>query len=105
MSTVSLVMMTAPDEAVAVAITRTVVEEKLAACGNLIPKIRSIYRWQGEVCDDSEVLVLFKTAESCFEALKNRLIELHPYDCPEVVQIDVQGGSSEYLSWVINQTK
>ena len=105
MSKVSVVMMTAPDEAVAVAITRTVVEEKLAACGNLIPKIRSIYRWEGEVCDDAEVLVLFKTAESCFEALKVRLIELHPYDCPEVVQIDVEGGSSDYLEWVLNQTK
>ena len=105
MSKVSVVMMTAPDEAVAATITSTVVEEKLAACGNLIPKIRSIYRWQDQLCDDSEVLVLFKTSESCFEALKKRLIDLHPYDCPEVLQIEVRGGSSDYLSWVMNQTK
>ena len=105
MSKVCVVMMTAPDEAIAASITGTVVEEKLAACGNLIPKIRSIYRWEGEICDDGEVLVLFKTAESRFESLKERLLELHPYECPEVIRIDVNGGSTDYLSWVINQTQ
>ena len=104
MSTVSVVMMTVPDEPVAASIVGTVVEEKLAACGNLLPKIRSIYRWQGEICDDSEVLVLLKTAASRFTELKKRLIELHPYDCPEVIQIEVQDGSTDYLSWVVNET-
>ena len=104
MSTVSVVMMTVPDEPVAVSIVGTVVEERLAACGNLLPKIRSIYRWQGEICDDTEVLVMLKTAESRFTELKKRLIELHPYECPEVIQIEVQDGSTDYLSWVVNQT-
>lgn len=104
MSTVSVVMMTVPDEPVAVSIVGTVVEERLAACGNLLPKIRSIYRWQGEICDDTEVLVMLKTAESRFTKLKKRLIELHPYECPEVIQIEVQDGSTDYLSWVVNQT-
>ena len=105
MSKVSVVLMTAPDETVAAAIAGKVVEERLAACGNLIPSIRSIYRWQDEVCDDAEVMVLFKTADTVFEALKLRLIELHPYACPEILQIDVTGGSADYLSWVIAQTK
>ena len=104
MSTVSVVMMTVPDEPVAVSIVGTVVEERLAACGNLLPKIRSIYRWQGEICDDTEVLVMLKTAQSRFTELKKRLIELHPYECPEVIQIEVQDGSTDYLSWVVNQT-
>ena len=104
MSTVSVVLMTVPDEPVAVSIVGTVVEERLAACGNLLPKIRSIYRWQGEICDDTEVLVMLKTAESRFTELKKRLIELHPYECPEVIQIEVQDGSTDYLSWVVNQT-
>ena len=105
MSKVSVVLMTAPDETVAAAIVARVVEERLAACGNLIPSIRSIYRWQDEVCDDAEVMVLFKTSDAVFEALKLRLIELHPYECPEILQIDVTGGSADYLSWVIAQTK
>ncbi len=105
MSKVSVVLMTAPNETVAASIARTLVEEKLAACGNLIPKVRSIYRWQDEVCDDPEVLVLFKTTDDRFESMKNRLIDLHPYECPEVLQIDVRGGSADYLAWVIGQTR
>ncbi len=105
MSKVSVVLMTAPDETVAATIAGTVVEEKLAACGNLIPRIRSIYRWQGELCDDSEVMVVFKTTDAVFEALKHRLVELHPYECPEIIEIDVKGGNADYLSWVIAQTE
>ena len=104
MSEISVVLMTAPDETLAVSIARAVVAERLAACGNLIPKIRSIYRWEGEVCDDSEVLVLFKAASSGFDALKNRLLELHPYECPEIIKIDVQDGSKDYIDWVLKQT-
>ena len=105
MSEISMVMMTAPDEALAVSIARVVVEEGLAACGNLIPKIRSIYRWEGEVCDDSEVLVLFKTTGSGFDALRSRVLELHPYECPEIIQIDVRDGNKDYIDWVLKQTQ
>lgn len=100
METVCLVFMTAPDEATAVALTRTVVDERLAACGNVVPTVRSIYRWQGEVHDDAEAMVLFKTTESAAGSLRARLVQLHPYDCPEVLVVNADGGHGDYLAWV-----
>jgi len=103
MSKVCVVLMTAPDEQCAATIAKAVVSEGLVACGNIIPRIRSIYRWKGDVCDDPEVLVLFKTTEAAFDSLKNRLVELHPYDCPEVIALDVANGHADYLGWVVDQ--
>lgn len=100
METVCLVFMTAPDEATAVALTRTVVDERLAACGNVVPTVRSIYRWQGEVHDDAEAMVLFKTTQAGVQALQARLVQLHPYDCPEVLIVNADGGHDDYLEWV-----
>ena len=105
MTEVCLVLMTAPDEACAVSITQTVVAEQLAACGNLIPGIRSIYRWKDEVCDDPEILVLFKTTKSGFPALKDRILTLHPYECPEVIVVGVNDGHASYLAWVKDQVR
>ena len=75
------------------------------ACGNLIPGVRSIYRWEGEVCDETEVLVLFKTSVDGFEAAKSRIVQLHPYACPEVLGVDVDDGHADYLSWVTDQLR
>lgn len=100
MSDMLLVYMTAPSAEVAIDITKAVVGERLAACGNLLPGVRSIYRWQGEICDDAEVLVLFKTTSAGFEALAARVVELHPYDCPEVIAVDIVHGHAPYLEWV-----
>jgi periplasmic divalent cation tolerance protein len=96
---------TLPDEASAVALTRTLVDECLVACGNVIPGVRSIYRWEGEVCEDSEVLVLFKTTAAGFVAVKQRIVELHPYTCPEVLGVQVKEGHDDYLSWVRDQVR
>ena len=103
MHNVRLVFVTAPDETVAVSLVRTMVEERLAACGNLVPGVRSIYRWEGEICDDAEWMILFKTVEESFAALRDRIVELHPYDCPEVVAVDVVDGAHDYLRWVQDQ--
>ena len=103
MPTVRLVFMTAPDESVASSIAREVVEAQLAACANLLPGVRSIYRWKGEVCDDGECLVLFKTTDENLQALRERIIDLHPYECPEVLAVDVVDGSPEYMKWVLGQ--
>ena len=103
MEDVCLVLMTAPDEGCAVSIAQTVVSERLAACGNLIPRVRSIYRWQDKICDDAEILVLFKTTKKGFDALKKRIVSLHPYDCPEVIAVDVSEGHADYLAWVVGQ--
>jgi len=95
-----LVYMTAPSAKVAADIARAVVGERLAACGNLLPGVRSIYRWKGELCDDAEVLVLFKTTADGFESLRARIVQLHPYECPEVIAVDIRHGHAPYLDWV-----
>jgi len=105
MSNVRLVFVTLPDEPTAVAMTRSLVEEQLVACGNVISGVRSIYRWQGEVCEDTEVLVLFKTTKEGFLAAKDRIVALHPYDCPEVLGVSVEAGHEDYLSWVKEQVR
>jgi len=104
MSALSIVLMTAPSEQVAADIGRKLVEERLAACANLIPKIRSIYTWRGAVCDEAETLCVLKTRPELFHAVEKRILELHPYEVPEVVLIDVREASARYLGWVLEAT-
>jgi periplasmic divalent cation tolerance protein len=91
---------TCPDAASAQAIAGTLVGERLAACVNRLPGVASTYRWQGEVTTDSEELLLIKTTAARFEALKARLLALHPYELPELVVVPVEGGHAAYLDWV-----
>lgn len=98
---VSVVLMTAPNEENAAAIARTLVEEGLIACANLVPQVRSIYRWEGAVCDEREVLVVMKTAAD-FEQLRARVVSLHPYSVPEVIKLEVGAGHTPYLEWVLS---
>ncbi len=100
MTSVSMVFMTAPDQETAKRLTASVVNEELAACGNIMPAIRSVYRWKGEVHDDEESLVVFKTITAGAERLRERLVELHPYECPEVLVVNADGGHVDYLKWV-----
>jgi len=95
-----IVYCTLPDTDDAARIARAVVEEKLAACVNLVPGVRSIYRWQGEVFDDGERLAIIKTTVDGFEALRARLVELHPYDTPEVIGVPIAAGHPPYLAWL-----
>ena len=97
---VHVVLVTAPDPAVGARIGRSLVEEGLAACANLVPGVRSIYRWQGELRDDAEVLLIVKTRASLVDALASRVRALHPYELPEVLALPVAGGSAPYLDWV-----
>ena len=99
-----VVFATCPNRRVAERIGRTLVEEHLAACANILPGLTSIYRWQGKVCRDPEVLVLLKTRRSCFPALAGRVRELHPYSVPEIVALPVALGSPAYLTWVAAST-
>lgn len=99
-SAVRLVVITAPDVETAARLVRGAVEARLAACGNLLPGARSIYRWQGEVHDDAEVVALLKTTAAQLDALRDHLVAAHPYDCPEVIATDVVGGHGAYLDWV-----
>jgi periplasmic divalent cation tolerance protein len=95
-----VVLVTAPSADVAAAIARAVVEERLAACGNVLPAVRSIYRWQGEVQDEAEALLILKTQRRRFPELRDRILALHPYEVPEVLALPVEAGSDAYLDWI-----
>ena len=101
---VRVALVTAPDEATAARLARTLVEERLVACANIVPGIRSIYRWQGAVEDDQEVLLLLKTQAARCAALASRVRDLHPYSVPEVLVLPVVTGSNAYLDWVIAES-
>jgi periplasmic divalent cation tolerance protein len=92
-----------PDKAAEVA--RTLVEERLAACANLAPGVRSIYRWKGGMQDDTETLAILKTTSERVDALIARLQALHPYDVPEALALAVTAGSAPYLSWVVGEVR
>ena len=101
---VLLAFCTCPDEAVALSLAATLVDEGLAACVNLLPGVRSIYLWQGQRQSDDEVLLLIKTAAARFPELAARLRELHPYDLPEIMAVPIRHGLPDYLNWVITCT-
>ncbi len=100
-----VVLVTAPGVDEAARIARALVEERLAACGNVVPGVRSIYRWQGKIEDQPEALLLLKTTRARFEALRERVLDLHPYDAPEVVALPVEAGSAPYLAWIDGETR
>lgn len=95
-----VVFCTCPDDATAERLARVVVEERLAACVNLLPGARSTYRWQETVESAAEILMVIKTTESAYPALARRLAELHPYDVPEIVAMRVADGLPAYLEWI-----
>jgi periplasmic divalent cation tolerance protein len=95
---------TCPDAASAARIADALVGERLAACVNVLPGLQSVYRWQGQVERASEVLLLIKTTRARLEALSARLVELHPYELPEVLAVDIAGGLPAYLAWIEHAT-
>jgi periplasmic divalent cation tolerance protein len=104
MTEVRLVLTTVPSAEVAAKLARTLVEEKLAACGNVLPAVRSIYRWKGKVEDENEVMLLLKTHVRQVARLQARILELHPYEVPEVLAVPVEAGFQGYLDWVAAST-
>ena|SRR5690242_6859458 len=99
-SEVLLVLSTLPDLTTARRIARQLVEEKHAACANVLPAIESIYWWQGKVENGEETLVLFKTTADRYERFESRLRQLHPYEIPEIMAVPVERGLPNYLQWV-----
>ncbi len=97
---VILAFSSCPNATVAQQLAEAVVTEKLATCVNRVTGISSTYLWDGRLQDDSEVLLIMKTVESRLAALTARVIELHPYELPEVVAVEASGGNEEYLQWV-----
>ena len=95
-----VVLATFPDAETARRIVRTLVEEKLAACGNIVPGLESIYRWEGKIESSAEVLVIFKTTLGKYLEFEQGLRALHPYEVPEILGLPVQEGSLPYLRWL-----
>ena len=91
---------TMPDAERATGLARTLVDEGLAACVNIVPGVRSIYRWEGKIQEDDEVLCLIKTRPAIFDRVRRRILELHPYDVPEILAFTVDEGSPAYLDWL-----
>jgi periplasmic divalent cation tolerance protein len=102
---VVVVFSTFPNRDKAAEVARTLVTEGLAACVNIVEPVRSIYRWKGEVQDDTETLAVIKTTRETFDAMKARLVELHPYEVAEVIALPVEAGHAPYLDWVEAETK
>lgn len=99
-SDVVTVLMTAPGIAEAETVVRRLVEERLAACGNILPGAVSIYQWEGEVHRDEESVVILKTVRGLLAGMLARAEQLHPYDVPELLVHDVVDGGGAYLEWV-----
>lgn len=97
---VAVVLVTCPDEATAGSIARTLVEERLAACVNVTAEVRSIYRWRGSVEEAREHLLVIKARADRLDDLATRIVELHPYDVPEVLALPVDRGLAPYLDWL-----
>jgi periplasmic divalent cation tolerance protein len=99
-----VVLCTCPDEAAAERIASALVGERLAACVNRVPGIASTYRWQGKVDRARECLLLIKTTSERFDALRERIVALHPYELPEVIAVDIALGHAPYLAWIATET-
>ncbi len=97
-------LVTCPSAAVGERIARRLVEERLAACVNLIPRVISTYRWQGKLARDRETLLVIKSRRVRFPALARRVAALHPYSVPEIIALPLQAGSRPYLAWIREST-
>jgi periplasmic divalent cation tolerance protein len=102
---VMFVYATAGDAAEALRIGRAVVEERLAACANVLPQMRSVYWWEGAVQESDEAVLVLKTTEARLAALVERVKALHPYGCPCIEALPVQGGYAPFLDWVAQETQ
>ena len=99
-----VVMTTVASADEAVALVRSLLDRRLVACGTLLPGARSLYRWEGKIADEQEVVVLLKTHSARLEALESAFAELHPYKVPELLALPVNAGLDKYLAWISTET-
>lgn len=95
-----LILCTCPNAEVAEQIARTLLTQRLAACVNILPAVRSLYRWQGEIEAAQEHLLLIKSQSGSYSAVEIAIKALHPYDVPEIIAVPIERGSSDYLQWI-----
>jgi periplasmic divalent cation tolerance protein len=95
-----IIFCTTATEQEAAVLGRTLVEEGVAACANIVPQIRSIYRWKEEIWDERETLLIIKSREDLFEKIRSRIRELHSYEVPEITAVQVDKGDAAYVQWI-----
>ena len=95
-----VVFITASGEEEAMKIGQSLVDKKLAACANVVPGIRSIFYWKGELCEEAEVLLIVKSLDHLLDRIVHNVRKLHSYDVPEIIALPIVGGSEEYLEWI-----
>ena len=100
-----LVLCTVNDKTKSEEIASELVKAKLAACVNIIPSVTSIYEWKGEICKDSEYLMIIKSSENLFKDLENCIKSLHPYEVPEIIAIEITNGNKAYMDWLNGNLK
>jgi periplasmic divalent cation tolerance protein len=104
MPTTLLVLTNCPDEESANAIALALVEERLAACVNILPRVQSVYRWQGAVESATEIPLLIKSTATNYPALEAAIRDRHPYQVPEIIALPVERGLPAYLDWIASET-
>ena len=102
---VVLVLSTFPDAETARRVAREIVELRLAACGNVLPQVHSVYRWQGKIESGDEALAIFKLSANRYPEFETKLRSLHPYEVPEIIFFPSSGGLPEYLRWVVDNCR
>jgi periplasmic divalent cation tolerance protein len=100
-----LVLTNCPDEEVANTIALAIVEARLAACVNILPRAQSIYRWHGTVESATEIPLLIKSTAACYPALQGTIRALHPYEIPEIIALPIRHGLPAYLNWLEAETR
>lgn len=100
MSEYRLIYCSCPDTESAAIIARQLVAEKLAACVSIVPGMRSIYQWKGQIEEESEVLLLIKSHADRLDALETTIVQYHPYELPEIIAVPIETGLSAYLHWI-----
>jgi len=100
-----VVFVTFPDADLAASLAKTLVTEKLVACVNILPGVRSVYAWEGKVCDENEILCVIKTRRVLFGAVRECVTALHPYQVPEIIALPLVEGNAPYLDWLRDETR
>jgi periplasmic divalent cation tolerance protein len=99
-----LIFTNVPDEATAQTIAQRLVEDRLAACVNILPEVHSVYRWQGQIEQAPEITLIIKTLQSRYDEVEAAIYTLHPYDVPEVIAVPIDQGLPAYLNWIATET-
>ncbi len=100
-----VVLVTTSSEEEATALGKMLVEHRLVACVNVLPKVKSIFQWDGKISEEEECLMILKTRKPLFKALEKMIIAQHSYDVPEIIALPIVEGSPSYLSWVHDMTR